>query len=62
VLIYLVVSTAAIAFSGTSVLVENPEDVLSVLGTEVFGSPLDKILSIAVLNTRYLPKCANQDC
>ncbi len=51
VLIYLIVSTAAIAFSGTSVLVDNPDDVLSVLGTEVFGSPLDKILIIAVLTS-----------
>ena len=32
VLIYLIVSTAAIAFSGTRVLVDNPDDVLSVLG------------------------------
>jgi amino acid transporter len=51
VLIYLVVSTAAIAFSGTRVLVDNPDDVLSVLGTSVFGSPLDKILIIAVLTS-----------
>lgn len=51
VLIYLIVSTAAIAFSGTRVLVENPDDVLSVLGSEVFGSPLDKILIIAVLTS-----------
>jgi amino acid transporter len=51
VLIYLIVSTAAIAFSGTRVLVDNPDDVLSVLGTSVFGSPLDKILIIAVLTS-----------
>jgi amino acid transporter len=51
VLIYLIVATAAIAFSGTRVLVDNPDDVLSVLGTEVFGSPLDKILIIAVLTS-----------
>ena len=51
VLIYLIVSTAAIAFSGTRVLVDNPDDVLSVLGAEVFGSPLDKILIIAVLTS-----------
>ena len=51
VLIYLIVSTAAISFSGTRVLVDNPDDVLSVLGAEVFGSPLDKILIIAVLTS-----------
>jgi amino acid transporter len=51
VLIYLIVSTAAIPFSGTRVLVDNPDDVLSVLGTSVFGSPLDKILIIAVLTS-----------
>ena len=32
-------------------LVENQEDVLSSLGTEVFGSPLDKLLIIAVLTS-----------
>lgn len=51
VLIYLIVATAAIAFSGTGVLADNPDDVLSVLGTEVFGEPLDKILVIAVLTS-----------
>ena len=32
-------------------LIDNQDDVLSVLGTEVFGSPLDKILIIAVLTS-----------
>jgi amino acid transporter len=49
--IYVVVSTAAQAFGGTKQLVDNSDDVLSVLGTEVFGSPLDKILIIAVLTS-----------
>jgi amino acid transporter len=49
--IYVVVSTAAQAFGGTKQLVDHSDDVLSVLGTEVFGSPLDKILIIAVLTS-----------
>ena len=32
-------------------LVDNADDVLSVLGKDVFGSPLDKILIIAVLTS-----------
>jgi amino acid transporter len=49
--IYLIVAIAAQAYAGVSALVENQEDVLSSLGTEVFGSPLDKILIIAVLSS-----------
>jgi amino acid transporter len=49
--IYLVVAVAAQAYAGVEGLVENQEDVLSNLGTEVFGSPLDKILIIAVLSS-----------
>jgi amino acid transporter len=49
--IYVVVAVAAQAFAGVDSLVENQEDVLSALGTEVFGSPLDKILIIAVLTS-----------
>jgi len=49
--IYLVVAVAAQAYAGVDQLVENQEDVLSSLGTEVFGSPLDKILIIAVLSS-----------
>ena len=51
VLIYLVVSTAAQAFGGTRLLSDNPDDVLSVLGSQVFGSPFDKLLIIAVLTS-----------
>ena len=40
VLIYVVVSAAAQAYDGTGFLDDNSDDVLSVLGTEVFGSPL----------------------
>ena len=50
-LIYLVVSAAAQAYHGTTLLERNSEDVLSVLGTRVFGSPWDKILIFAVLTS-----------
>ncbi len=49
--IYVVVAFAAQAYAGVHGLVENQEDVLSSLGTEVFGSPLDKLLIIAVLTS-----------
>lgn len=52
VFIYVIVTTAAQAFNFD--LISNPEnsdDVLSVLGGEVFGSPFDKLLIIAVLTS-----------
>ncbi|HEY1285465.1 MAG TPA: APC family permease [Solirubrobacterales bacterium] len=49
--IYVIVAIAAQAYAGVEQLVENQEEVLSALGTEVFGSPLDKILIIAVLTS-----------
>ena len=49
--IYIVVAFAAQAYTGVEGLIEHQEDVLSSLGTEVFGSPLDKILIIAVLSS-----------
>jgi amino acid transporter len=51
VLIYVVVSTAAIAFAGTRFLGANSADVLNPLGKAVFGSPWDKLLIIAVLTS-----------
>src|SRR3954465_5406838 len=51
VLIYVVVSFAAQAYGGTKELIDNQDDVLSALGTQVFGSPLDKVLIIAVLSS-----------
>jgi amino acid transporter len=51
VLIYVVVSFAAQAYGGTKELIDNQDDVLSALGSQVFGSPLDKILIIAVLTS-----------
>jgi amino acid transporter len=49
--IYLIVAVAAQSYAGVDSLIKNQEDVLSSLGTEVFGSPLDKILIIAVLSS-----------
>lgn len=51
VLIYVLVATAAQAWGGVDALAENSDDVLSALGTEVFGTPWDKILIIAVLTS-----------
>ena len=51
VLIYLVVSTAAQAYGGTRQLEDNADDVLSVLGGQVFSSPWDKLLILAVLTS-----------
>jgi amino acid transporter len=50
-LIYLVVGIAAQAYNGTQSLIGHQDDVLSSLGGQVFGSPLDKILIIAVLTS-----------
>jgi amino acid transporter len=51
VAIYVITSIAAQAFAGPQVLIDNADDVLSVLGTEVLGSPLDKLLIISVLTS-----------
>jgi amino acid transporter len=51
VLIYVVVAASAQAYSGTIFLKHNADDVLSALGGNVFGSPLDKLLIIAVLTS-----------
>jgi len=50
-LIYLVVSAAAVSFAGTVFLKHHGDDVLSALGGDVFGSPWDKALIIAVLTS-----------
>ncbi|MEA2124674.1 MAG: hypothetical protein QOI80_1456 [Solirubrobacteraceae bacterium] len=49
--IYVIVSYAAQAFAGPQLLIDHPDDVLSVLGKSVFGTPLDKLLIIAVLTS-----------
>jgi amino acid transporter len=51
VLIYVVVATAAQAWNGPGFLTNHSDDVLSALGGKVFGSPLDKLLIIAVLTS-----------
>ncbi|HEV7938856.1 MAG TPA: APC family permease [Solirubrobacteraceae bacterium] len=53
VLIYVIVSAAGQAYGGTHLLTnpENQSDVLSVLGSKVFGFPWDKLLIIAVLTS-----------
>ena len=51
VFIYVVVAASAQAYAGTIFLKHNANDVLSTLGTDVFGSPLDKLLIIAVLTS-----------
>ena len=47
----MIVAIAAQAYGGPQQLIDNADDVLSVLGKEVFGEPLDKILIIAVLTS-----------
>ena len=51
VLIYVVVATAAVAYAGPGFSTHNADDVLSALGEPVLGSPLDKVLIIAVLTS-----------
>ncbi|HEX5307875.1 MAG TPA: APC family permease [Solirubrobacteraceae bacterium] len=53
VLIYVIVSAAGQAVGGTALLTNeaNQSDVLSVLGSSVFGFPWDKLLIIAVLTS-----------
>ena len=50
-LVYVIVAVAAQSYGGTQQLIDNADDVLSVLGEEVFGSPWDKILIVAVLTS-----------
>ena len=49
--IYLLVTTAAQSYGGLANLVNNQSDVLAPLGKGVLGSPLDKLLIIAVLTS-----------
>lgn len=52
-LIYVLVTAGAQAYHGTAFLASsaNQNDVLNALGTAVFGSPLDKLMIIAVLTS-----------
>ncbi|MGZ4399620.1 MAG: APC family permease [Gaiellaceae bacterium] len=49
--IYVLVAVAAESFAGTKFLANNSNDVLSVMGKHVFGTPWDKLLIIAVLSS-----------
>jgi amino acid transporter len=51
VLIYVAVSASAQSFAGTIFLKHHGDDVLSALGGDVFGTPWDKLLIIAVLTS-----------
>jgi amino acid transporter len=50
-LIYVAVTAAAQAYHGTAFLANNSADVLNALAKPVFGSPLNKLLIIAVLTS-----------
>jgi amino acid transporter len=50
-LIYVLTTAAAQAYHGTAFLSNNSSDVLNALATGVFGSPLNKLLIIAVLTS-----------
>ncbi len=50
-LIYVIVSAAAQAYHGPHFLAGNSDDVINALGTNVLGSPLDKLLIITVLTS-----------
>ena len=54
--IYVIVSFAAQAFAEPETLIENSDDVLATLGTDVSESPLDKLLVIAVLTSAAASK------
>jgi amino acid transporter len=49
--IYVLVTTAAIAYAGVDVLNKNPDDIFAPIGKAVLGSGLDKLLIIAVLTS-----------
>jgi amino acid transporter len=51
VLIYVLVTTAAQAFSGVKTLADHPDDIFAPIGSAVLGGSLDKLLIIAVLTS-----------
>jgi amino acid transporter len=51
VLIYVLVTTAAQAFSGVKTLADNPDDIFAPIGSAVLGGTLDKLLIISVLTS-----------
>jgi amino acid transporter len=48
---YVIVAFAAQSYGGAKLLIDNQDDVLSALGGQVFGSPFDKLLILAVLTS-----------
>jgi amino acid transporter len=50
-LIYVSVTTAAQAYGGTKLLIDNPDDIFAPLGQSVLGGVLDKLLIICVLTS-----------
>jgi amino acid transporter len=50
-LIYVIVSAAAQSYHGPAFLSGNSSDVINALGGQVFGSPLDKLMILAVLTS-----------
>jgi amino acid transporter len=50
-LIYVVVAAAAQAYHGPHFLASNSDDVINALGSNVLGSPLDKLMIITVLTS-----------
>src|SRR6478672_166468 len=48
---YVIVAVAAQAYNGPQDLIDHSDDIFSALGTAVLGSPLDKLLIIAVLTS-----------
>jgi amino acid transporter len=48
---YVIVAVAAQAYNGPKELIDHTDDIFSDLGTAVLGSPLDKLLIIAVLTS-----------
>jgi amino acid transporter len=50
-LTYVIVAIAAQSYNGTKELADNSDDVFANLGSSVLGSPLDKLLIIAVLTS-----------
>jgi len=51
VFIYVIVTTAAVAFAGPDVLTKNSADIFAPIGQAVLGNGLDKLLIIAVLTS-----------
>jgi amino acid transporter len=51
VFIYVIVSFAAQSYGGEHFLIQHSDDVLSALGGGVLGSPLDKLVILAVLTS-----------